>query len=81
MPKDGPQDLEVARNPGMSSLDKLNLVDLYYPTDETITALLALPPEQREPKILRILSSASEAEADTHVSRILAILEVFERKT
>ena len=32
----------------MNSLNKMDLTDLYYPTDETIAALLTVPPEQRE---------------------------------
>ena len=52
----------------MNSLNKLDLIDLYYPTDETIAALLAVPPEQREAVLRRILAGASEAEKDLHIS-------------
>jgi hypothetical protein len=63
----------------MSPLDKMDLIDLYYPTDETVVALLAVPPEQRETVIRRILSSVSKAEKDAHISRILAMLDVASR--
>ena len=63
----------------MSPLDKMDLIDLYYPTDETVAALLAVPPEQRETVLRRILSSVSETERDAHVSRILAMLDVASR--
>jgi hypothetical protein len=54
----------------------MDLIDLYYPTDETIAALLAVPPEQRETVLRRILSGVSKVEKDAHISRILAMLDV-----
>jgi hypothetical protein len=64
----------------MSPLDKMNLIDLYYPTDETVAALLAIPPEQRETMLRRMLSAVSEAVKDAHISRILAMLDAFARR-
>ena len=55
----------------MNSLNKMDLIDLYYPTDETVAALLAVPPEQREELLRRILTGASEAAKDPHTSRSL----------
>jgi hypothetical protein len=52
------------------------LIDLYYPTDETIAALLMVPPEQREAVLRRILG-ASEAGMDPHISRVLAMVDAF----
>jgi hypothetical protein len=52
----------------------MDLIDLYYPTDETIAALLAVPPEQREALFRRILSSVPEEEKNAHISRILAMM-------
>lgn len=60
----------------MNSLNKMDLIDLYYPTDETIAALLAVPPAQRE-ALLRILADASEAGKDPHISRVLAMIDAF----
>ena len=54
----------------MNSLDKMDLIDLYYPTDETIAALLTVPPEQRETLLRRNLANASEAGMDPHISRV-----------
>jgi truncated hemoglobin YjbI len=64
----------------MSPLDKMNLIDLYYPTDETVAALFAIPPEQRETMLRRMLSAVSEAVKDAHISRILAMLDAFARR-
>ena len=64
----------------MKSLNKLDLIDLYYPTDETIAALLAVPPEQREAVLRRILAGSSEAEKDLHIRRILAMINAFARR-
>jgi hypothetical protein len=50
---------------------------LYYPTDESIAALLTVPPEQREAILRRILAGASEAEKDRHISRLLAMIDAF----
>ena len=61
----------------MNSLNKMDLIDLYYPTDETIAALLTVPPEQREALLRRILASASEAGMDPHISRVLAMIDAF----
>jgi len=55
----------------------MDLIDLYYPTDETIAALLAVPPEQREELLRRILTGASEAAKDPHISRVLAMIDAF----
>ena len=52
----------------MNSVKKMDLIDLYYPTDETIAALLTVPAEQREAVLRRILG-ASEAGMDPHISR------------
>ena len=54
----------------------MDLIDLYYPTDETIAALLTVPPEQREAVLRRILG-ASEAGMDPHISRVLAMVDAF----
>jgi hypothetical protein len=54
----------------------MDLIDLYYPTDETVAALLALPPEQRETVLRRILSGVPEAEMAAHIARILAMLDI-----
>jgi hypothetical protein len=59
----------------MNSLNKMDLIDLYYPTDETITALLTVPPERREALLRRILAGASETRKDPHISRILAMID------
>jgi hypothetical protein len=64
----------------MKSLKKLALIDLYYPTDETIAALLTVSPEQRETLLRRILSGLSEAERDRHISRVLAMVDAFAAK-
>lgn len=40
--------LESRRSLNLKSEDKLDLIDLYYPTDESIAALVMVPPEQRE---------------------------------
>ena len=61
----------------MNSLNKMDLIDLYYPTDETVAALLTVPPEQREALLRRILGGASEAGKDPHISRILAMIDAF----
>ena len=63
----------------MSPLDKMDLIDLYYTTDETVAALLAVPPEQRESVLRRILSGVSEAGKDAHISQILAMLDIASR--
>ena len=55
----------------MNSVNKMDLIDLYYPTDETIAALLTVPQEQREAVLRRILG-ASEAGMDPHISRSLS---------
>jgi hypothetical protein len=60
----------------MNLLNKMDLIDLYYPTEETIAALLAVPPEQRAALLHRILADASEAGKDTHISRVLAMIDV-----
>jgi hypothetical protein len=61
----------------MNSLNKMDLIDLYYPTDETIAALLTVPPEQREALLRRILAGASEAGKDPHIYRVLAMIDAF----
>ena len=60
----------------MNSVKKMDLIDLYYPTDETIAALLTVPPEQRDAVLRRILG-ASEAGMDPHISRVLAMVDAF----
>ena len=37
----------------MNSLNKVDLIDLYYPTHETIAAFLTVPPGQREAVLRR----------------------------
>jgi hypothetical protein len=59
----------------MNTLNKLDLIDLYYPADETIAALLTVPPEQREALLRPILAGASEAGKDRHISRVLAMID------
>jgi alkanesulfonate monooxygenase SsuD/methylene tetrahydromethanopterin reductase-like flavin-dependent oxidoreductase (luciferase family) len=59
----------------MNSLNKMDLIDLYYPRDETIAGLLTVPPEQREALLRRILAGASEAGKDPHIPRILAMID------
>lgn len=59
----------------MNCLNKMDLIDLYYPTDETIAALLRVAPERREALLHRILAGASEAEKDRHIARILAMID------
>jgi len=59
----------------MNSLNKMDLIDLYYPTDETIAALLTVPPEQREALLHRALAGASER--GRHISRVLAMIDAF----
>jgi len=59
----------------MDSLNKMDLIDLYYPTDETIEALLAVPPEQRAALLRHILADVSEAGKDPHISRVLAMID------
>ena len=61
----------------MESLDKMDLIDLYYPSDESFAALLTVPPEQREAILRRILAGASEPEKDRHISRLLAMIDAF----
>ena len=61
----------------MDSLQNMDLIDLYYPADETVAALLTVPPEQREALIRRVLAGGSEAGKDPHISRILAMIEEF----
>ena len=61
----------------MKSLDKLDLIDLYYPTDEFIEALLMVPQEQREAVLRAGLLGASEAQKDRHISRLLARIDAF----
>jgi hypothetical protein len=61
----------------MNSLNKLELIDLYYPADETIAALLTVPPEQRKALLRRTLAGASEAGMDPHISRVLAMIDAF----
>ena len=63
----------------MNSVNKMDLIDLYYPTDETIAALLTVPPEQREAVLRRILG-ASEAGKDPHISRSLGNDRCIRRK-
>ena len=60
----------------MNSGKKMDLIDLYYPTDETIAALLMVPSEQRE-AVLRHILGASEAGMDPHISRVLAMVDAF----
>jgi hypothetical protein len=50
---------------------------LYYPTDETVAALLTVPPEEREALLRRILTGASEGGKDPHISRVLAMIDAF----
>ena len=59
----------------MNCLNKMDLIDLYYPTDETIAALLRVPPERREALLHRIFGGASEAGQDRHIARILAMID------
>jgi hypothetical protein len=61
----------------MKSLDKLDLIDLYYPGDELIEALLMVPPEQREAVLRASLTGAAEGEKDRHISRLLAMIDAF----
>lgn len=61
----------------MKSLYKLDLIDLYYPTDDSIAALVMVPPEQREAVLRPSLAGASEAEKDRHISRLLAMIDAF----
>ena len=61
----------------MKSLKKMDLIDLYYPTDEALAALLSVPPERREVLLSRILADVSEAEKDRHISRLLAMIDAF----
>jgi hypothetical protein len=61
----------------MSPLDKMDLIDLYYPTDETVAAILGVPPERRETMLRRILSGVSEAEKDVHISRLLDMIDAW----
>ncbi len=56
---------------GARILNKMDLIDLYYPADETVAALLTVPPEEREALLRRILGGASETEKDPHISRSL----------
>jgi len=65
----------------MDSLNKMDLIDLYYPTDETIEALLAVPPEQRAALLRHILADVSEAGKDPHISRVLAMIDVLADRT
>ena len=58
-------------------LNEMDLIVLYYPTDEIIAALLLLSLEQRATLVHRLLPGASEAETDRHTSRILAIIDEF----
>ena len=51
----------------MNSLKNIDLIDLYYPTDATVTAFLAVPPEQREALLRRLLTGTSEAD----IARVL----------
>ncbi len=60
----------------MNSLNKVDLIDLYYPTHETIAAFLTVPPGQREALLRRVLG-ASEAGMDPHISRVLAMIDTF----
>jgi len=61
----------------MNSLNKMELIDLYYPTEETIAGLLLVPPEQREALLRCILADASEAGMNPHISRVLAMIDAF----
>ena len=61
----------------MNSLNKMDLIDFYYPTDETIAALLMVPSEQREAVLRARLPGASEARGDRHISRLLAMIDAF----
>jgi hypothetical protein len=61
----------------MNSLNKMDLIDLYYPTDETVAALVTVPPEEREALLRRILPGASEAGKNPHISRVLAMMDAF----
>jgi hypothetical protein len=58
----------------------MDLIDLYYPTDETIAALLTVPREEREALLRRILGGASETEKDLHISRVLAMIDAFAKR-
>ncbi len=55
----------------MNFLKNVDLIDLYYPTDATVAALLTVPPEQREALLRRMLTGASEEEKDPHIARSL----------
>jgi hypothetical protein len=59
----------------MNSVNKTDLIDLYYPADETIAALLTVPPEQRKALLRRTLAGASEAGMDPHITRVLAMID------
>ena len=61
----------------MNSLNQMDLIDLYYPTNETIAALLAVPPEEREALLRRILTGASESGKEPHISRVLIMIDAF----
>ena len=58
-------------------LDKMNLIDLYYPAEETVAALLAVPPKEREALLRSILGGASDTGKDPHISRVLAMIDAF----
>ena len=59
----------------MKILKKIDLIDLYYPTADTVELLLSMPPEQRKALLCRMLTGASEAEKEPHIVRILARIE------
>jgi hypothetical protein len=61
----------------MCSLNDMDVIDLYYPSDETVAALLTVPPELRETLICRVLAGTTKAGKDPHISRILAMIEEF----
>ncbi len=61
----------------MNSLKNFDLIDLYYPTSETVAALLAVPPEQREALLRHILTGTSATERNKHIAQVLARIEEF----
>jgi hypothetical protein len=67
------QDDEALIKEAINALNKMDLIDLYYPTYETIAALLRVPPERREALLHRILGGASGK--DRHIARVLAIVD------
>jgi hypothetical protein len=59
----------------INALNKMDLIDLYYPSFETIAALLRVPPVRREALLHRIFGGASGAGKDRLIARMLAIVD------